>query len=163
MNKPLIREIKGWKKTDQKIRHSFKWPEDLKNKKKLDKFKEIDRINHKRILDLISIYGYPTSKLLGKKGMQNFWLLVQHQDRDTKLQKTCLKKCDFGKKEMAYLTDRILIHAGKKQIYGTQYRPKNGKYILFPLQNPAKVSKLRKDAGLESLDAYLKRAGAAKK
>ena len=163
MNKTLAKKIGMWKKADQKIRLSFNWPKDLKNKKKISRLRKIDDANYKKIIDLISVYGYPTSKLVGKKAMKSFWLVIQHQNRHPGLQKACLKKCDFGKSEVAYLTDRILVHENKKQIYGTQFKLKNGRYVLCPLRNYTHVSKLRKSAGLESLETYLKRAGVSKK
>ena len=53
--------------------------------------------------------------------MKAFWLLIQHQDNDVELQKQCLKRCNFELKNNAFLTDRVLINQGKKQIYGTQF------------------------------------------
>lgn len=118
----------------------------------------IDAANSYRIEKIIKSFGYPTSKLIGKKGMYYFHLLIQHQDFDLDLQKKCLKNCDFEQKSKAYLTDRVLINSGKKQLYGTQYmmNKKNDGMIPQPIQDPKNVEKRRKEVGLSSMKDELK-------
>lgn len=90
--------------------------------------------------------------------MNAFWLLIQHQDFDLDLQKACLKKCDFNKKDKAYLTDRILVSQGKKQKYGTQfYKNKKGNLVPRPIKALDQLDKRRKNVGLESFSRYKKK------
>lgn len=99
----------------------------------------VDAAHNQKIYKIIKKYGYPSAQIIGKKGMESFWLLIQHQDQDLELQKACLKKCDFAPKEKAYLTDRVLVNQGKNQKYGTQfYRQKNGTLTLRPIKNKRK-------------------------
>ncbi len=84
----------------------------------------VDWVHGQRIRKLIDKHGYPTVKAFGKKAMDAFWLLIQHQDYDTELQKDCLKNCSFSKTQFEHLTDRILLNEGKPQRYGTQFKRK---------------------------------------
>jgi len=117
----------------------------------------IDAVNGFRIKELIKKFGYPTKAKIGEASLRNFWLLIQHQDFDLDLQEKCLRNCDFAPKNKAYLTDRILINSGKKQLYGTQFhKDKNGILKPLPIQDPKNIDKRRKRAGLESLEKYAK-------
>lgn len=119
----------------------------------------IDQLHNLKIKEIITKYGYPTQKILGRKGMYNFWLLVQHQDQDIDLQKVCLEKCDFKNKEKAYLVDRIMTKEEGKQLYGTQFmvNKKSGKSRPFPIKDRKNLEKRRKEMGLETFAAYIKR------
>ncbi len=115
----------------------------------------IDFANGQRIQDLIKRFGYPSRTMVGEKLMSSFWLLIQHQDFEPDLQKECLKHCDFEPRNKAYLTDRVLINSGKKQIYGTQFhKNENGKMEPLPIDDEANVDKRRKEMGLEPLAEY---------
>lgn len=117
----------------------------------------IDGVHNWRIHKIIEKYGYPTQKLVGKKGMRKFFILIQHQDFDHELQKICLEQCDFNKENNAPLTDRVLVNAGKPQIYGTQfYRNKEGEMVPRPIKNKKNLSKRRKAVGLGSFSEYKK-------
>jgi len=118
----------------------------------------IDGVNNLRIKKIISDFGYPTQKLIGKRAMDSFYILAQHQDFDLELQKECLKNCDFQPKYMAHLTDRILVNSGKKQIYGTQFqRDKNLNSIPKPIEDIKNLDKRRKLVGLEPFKKYRKK------
>ncbi|MBU4421873.1 hypothetical protein L6259_01045 [Candidatus Parcubacteria bacterium] len=112
----------------------------------------LDAIHNTKLHRIIEDYGYPNAKILGKAGLYYFWLLIQHQDEDVKLQEDCLKNCNFAPKEKAFLTDRILVRYDKKQIYGTQFfrDKKTGKMQLRPVENLKDVNTLRKEAGIKT-------------
>ena len=160
MNKNLANNIKRWKEFEQKLR--FQAGKDFAKNHKTGVYNYmvylIDAINNLRIKEIIKECGYPTQKLLGKTGLKDFWLLVQHQDEDLKLQQECLANCAFAPVEKAYLMDRVLLAEGKKQLYATQFVIKDGRRVLRPLKNIKNVNKLRKLAGMESLESYLKKA-----
>ncbi len=108
----------------------------------------LDSSHNYWIHKIIQQYGYPTSKMVGADGMKSFWLLVQHQDFDLELQESCLKNCDFALQEQAYLTDRICVNSGKKQIYGTQFNS--------PIEDEKNVNEKRSKMGLSTIEEYLK-------
>jgi hypothetical protein len=106
--------------------------------------------------------GWPTRALVGNDGASAAWLLVQHADADRKFQRKCLDlmvklpKAEVSQTDIAYLTDRVLLAEGKKQVYGTQFDTVNGKLQPRPLDDEANVDKLRSAVGLPSLAEYAK-------
>lgn len=116
----------------------------------------IDEVHNSRIKRIITEYGFPTVGLIGRDALSAFWLLVQHQRYERKLQEEALAKCDFLPNEKALLTDRILINNGEKQIYGTQFQRSGSMFEPFPIENEKEVNKRRKDMGLSTLEEYLK-------
>jgi hypothetical protein len=114
----------------------------------------VDNIHTFKIRHIIEKHGYPTKKMVGAKALHQFWLLIQHQT-DTELQENCLFHCGFNQIDEAFLTDRICVHKGKKQIYGTQFRRnKKGKIELAPVENKKELEKRRKQAGLSTVKEY---------
>ena len=102
--------------------------------------------------------------MVGKDGAFAVWLLVQHADLSPKFQRKCLDLMakvppdEISRSNFAYLTDRVLLAEGKKQLYGTQFTLTNGVCTLRPLEDEANVDKRRKDVGLPPLAEYLKEA-----
>lgn len=151
-NNIFVKYVTEMEKIDQELRLQAKPGRELIN----FVIYAIDAVHNYRIHHLITLYGYPTEKTIGKKALHLFWLLIQHQDYDLPLQENCLKHCNFNKKDAAYLTDRVCVNKGKKQIFGTQFFMKNGKPSPRPIENPQKVDIRRKSVGLETLAKYTK-------
>ena len=63
---------------------------------------------------------------------------------------------DVAKGDFAYLTDRVLVADGKKQLYGTQFHDVKGKMEPQPIEDEASVDKRRKEMGLSTLAEYRK-------
>ncbi len=176
LNHRLVTEIQDMFEMDQDLRFSWnneslkqpiinfgtttkKTPKHIKKKWGLLNYLVyiLDHIHNTHIHRIIEQYGYPTSKLLGKKGLFQFFVLVQHQDSDSELQKQCLEYCNFSPKDRAYLTDRVLINEGKKQRYGTQFQrdTKTQKIVSKPIENLKQVERLRSTIGLMPLKKEL--------
>ncbi len=51
--------------------------------------------NQKRITEIFDQYGYVGYDLVGERGSQSFWLVVQHADNNPEFQKKILKKMKF--------------------------------------------------------------------
>lgn len=128
----------------------------------------VDKRNTHKMRKIITRYGWPTVYIVGKKASRNAWLIVQHSDHNIRFQKYCLNlmKRELSKNPasvfktgIAYLTDRILIKSGKKQLFGTQFkRHDNGALTLQPIIRKKDVNKRRKDYGMETLEKYVKKA-----
>jgi hypothetical protein len=58
---------------------------------------------------------------------------------------------------VAYLTDRVLLHEGKPQEYGTQAIARDGRFEPRKLRDPDQVDQRRASVGLGSLAGYLAR------
>jgi hypothetical protein len=129
----------------------------------MEKVGKIDEANTKWLRNVVDKHGWPTVTMVGKDGAQAAWLLVQHADKDRKFQRQCLDlmkdllaKGEADKKNFAYLTDRVLLAEGKKQLYGTQFHQVNGRWEPRPLEDPLGVDDRRKEMGLGTLEEYRK-------
>ena len=132
-------------KTDQEVRKVWiKWMNDhgsngivvtaklsmeqnVEFEKVTAKMKAVDEDNTKWLKGIVEQHAWPTNTLVGKDGASAAWLLVQHADADPKFQRRCLDlmaklpKDEVSQSNLAYLTDRVLLAEGKKQLYGTQF------------------------------------------
>ncbi len=126
------------------------------------KLAAIDRQNTARLEQIVDRYGWPGRALVGFEAADAAWLLVQHADANVAFQKRCLKlmqeapKGDVKPKQIAYLTDRILVHEGKMQMYGTQAQGQGGVLKPLPIADEANVDRRRALAGMPPLAEYLK-------
>jgi hypothetical protein len=121
-------------------------------------------LNKLRLNAVFDKYGFPGYDLVGEKGSNNFWLMVQHCDKDVRFQQTILKamktelpKHNADHKNFAYLTDRVFLNTGRKQIYGTQltYNTDSCQAIPKPLEDSLNVNTRRVAIGLEPIESYL--------
>lgn len=156
INKQLQKKILKMAKNDQDARNKF--IKDPHNKKLGKILYRIDNKNTKEAKNIIIKYGWPTFDLIGKKASNDFWLLVQHADRDINFQKKCLqllneavKRKQAVPKNFAFLEDRVLSAEGKKQKFGTQFIFKNRKLVHKPIQDAKNVDKRRLKYGLNTL------------
>jgi hypothetical protein len=125
----------------------------------------VDSLNYNQIATIFGKYGFPNYDLVGKRGSNNYWLLVQHQDAHPRFQKKILKsmKKDVilgraSSTNYAYLLDRVKINGHKRQVYGTQMTL-NGDSSSFepmPLKRPRKVDSRRARMGLQPIADYIK-------
>jgi len=126
------------------------------------KMNGVDADNTKWLKGVVEMHGWPANTLAGTDGADAAWLLVQHADADPKFQRRCLDlmsklpKKEVSQSKLAYLTDRVLLAEGKKQLYGTQFHSVDGKWKVRPLEDEANVDKRRAQVGLPTLAEYTK-------
>jgi hypothetical protein len=111
---------------------------------------------------VIADMGWPGKSLVGEDGAGAAWLLVQHADRDPAFQRRCLDLMTVAVRrgeatliQQAYLTDRVLLHEGKPQEYGTQAIARDGGFVPRKLRDGEHVDQRRASIGLGSLAGYL--------
>jgi hypothetical protein len=113
---------------------------------------------------VITDVGWPGKSLVGEGGAEAAWLLAQHCDRDPAFQRRCLDlltaAVEHGEAtvvQQAYLTDRVLLHEGKPQEYGTQAIARDGRFEARNLRDQDHVDQRRASVGLSPLAGYLTR------
>ena len=118
---------------------------------------------------VLTQYGWPGRHLVGDEGSHGAWLLLQHADRDTALQRTALQLLetavrdnDASRRDLAYLTDRVRVAEGRPQVYGTQLQyDSRGCASPKPSEDPAQLDARRASVGLEPVAQYIEAVMAA--
>lgn len=111
-------------------------------------------------------FGWPGKSLVGEKGAETAWIILQHAIGNPKLQRRCLPllqaAADAGeipRYQPAYLEDRICCFEERPQRYGTQLDwDENGELSPLPLEDPDRVDDYRDNVGLGPLDERVKQA-----
>lgn len=163
-NQGLADELRAMAETDQVAAYIPQGKYKQWSSEKWEEFKDSVFTTHKvRLEEIFEEYGYPGFDLVGKEGSNDFWLMVQHCDKDIAFQSRVLEKLkiEVGKNNAAgsnygLLTDRVKINSGSKQIYGTQVTyTDQGQAYPKPLLDSANVNKRRSEIGLEPIEDYL--------
>jgi hypothetical protein len=113
----------------------------------------VDRANTARMREIVATCGWPGSALAGTDGAHAAWLLVQHAPDDFKeeclpLLEDAVARGDAAPRDLAYLTDRVLMQRGEPQVYGTQYLIVDGRLNLWTVRDPDQLDERRAVLGL---------------
>ncbi len=119
----------------------------------------VDAPNAERMRQIVDQHGWPGKSLVGDDGAHAAWLLVQHATHDVELMQRCLALLESAvaageasSKDLAYLTDRVRVRQGKRQLYGTQYRDGlDGQTVLEEIEDAEHVDERRRAVGLPSM------------
>ncbi|MFE1378172.1 DUF6624 domain-containing protein [Streptomyces sp. NPDC058740] len=130
----------------------------------------IDADNSRWLKEVVDQCGWPGIALVGEQGAEEAWLLAQHADRDPDFRREILgllqEAVDIGDappRFLAYLTDRVLVAAGKPQVYGTQYTQdaNGGNLRPYAVEDPAGLDARRAAVGLDTAAEYDRRMRAS--
>jgi hypothetical protein len=130
----------------------------------LERMETVDRDNLAWLKTVVEKHGWPGKALVGPDGAQGAFLIAQHAVSDLDFMARCLdglkaayKTGDADGQWVALMTDRLLVLKDKKkQRYGTQLVPKDGKLVPQPIEDEAHVDARRAELGLPPLADYLK-------
>lgn len=152
----LAHEIEELAVSDQKMREQHRI-----GVKKFDE--EVDIKSTRRMKEIIAEIGWPTISKVGVTGSYNAWLIVQHTVRDLVFMTECLElmksfpPIEIDPANIAYLEDRIRVYQGQTQLYGTQAKILNGRYVPSPVENEIEVDVRRSAIGLTPLKEYFEK------
>ena len=189
INEPLKRELESILSTDQGVREYIvgnpgerrkdslaallKIPKDSLDLNPWGCMANIDKINLAKVEKIITQYGYPGKSLVGEPANTAVFFVIQHSPKIEKyfpLIENAAKTKELPFEYYALMLDRKLALAGKEQIYGTQIftksitdsvtgTKKKFSYVV-PIKDPARVNKLRKEAGFnQTVEENAKRLG----
>jgi hypothetical protein len=123
----------------------------------------IDTANTAWLKRVIARQGWPTRAQVGAEGVRAAFLLVQQADLDTAFQARVLPliQQSFAAGELpggdvAMLTDLAAINHGWPQVYGTQARLVNGRWVAAPIGDSARVDERRARMGLPPIGVYFR-------
>ncbi|GGF57014.1 DUF6624 domain-containing protein [Alteromonas lipolytica] len=123
----------------------------------------IDAQNTERLKQIIAQYSWVTPELVGKKGVSSAFLIIQHSPDYAFqeamlpiLKQAFLQGEGIDGQDFALLTDRVLVHRGEPQIYGTQLNIIDDALVFDPIKEPASVDARRAEVGLPPLEEYIR-------
>ena len=164
INLPLQKELIEMENQDQYIRKVIGetgWkdiPKEL-----IEKMIEIDKTNTVKLKAIIKKHSWLTKDLVGIEGVSAAFMIIQHSPDEAfqeymlpYLKRSYSNDEGVSGQQIALLTDRILVHQGKKQIYGTQATITDGKVVFHPIEDEANVDERRASMKMPPLDFYLK-------
>ncbi len=138
------------------------YQEELMRLGKIKSNQDLRESHLESLKQIVNTIGWPTIQQVGANASHMAWSIVLHADFDLEYQKSVLnvlKKANEDQikiSEIPYLTDRILLNEGKKQLYGTQYEiDQQGNIIPRPIQSLNKVDDRRQEYGLVPFNEYL--------
>jgi hypothetical protein len=126
----------------------------------------IDKSNGEKLKLFVSKFGCPDISMVGRDGVQAFWSLVHHGNDDDFQRsllpyiKTAFENGIVPGQQYAHFVDKILVHEGKPQKYGTQLRPLHewidNRPVAYEMEDPENINARRAKVGLFSFEDYLK-------
>jgi hypothetical protein len=130
----------------------------------------VDSSNTAWLKAYVRMWKWPTATQVGKRNVNNAFLIVQHAVHDTAFMREMLplieasaRAGDLKPGDVAMLTDRLEIKAGRRQKYGTQLTIRDGRLVIDPIADSANVDERRKALGLPPLAEYVRMADSAMK
>lgn len=163
-NESLQSQLIEMAKLDQLLRNQLgeagwdKAPKELRAQ-----LSKVDQGNTEALKAILSDRQWFTEKEVGRDGISAAFLIIQHspdeqfQERMLPILKNSyLNNEGVSGQEVALLTDRVLIHMDKAQIYGTQAEIKNGEVTFMPISDKDLVDKRRAEMGMPPLEYYKK-------
>jgi hypothetical protein len=108
---------------------------------------------------ILERFGLPTRAMVGPAGSDAAMLIIQHnwplQERALALAKAS-PAGQISPEKVAMLEDRILVHQGKPQQFGTQFTlAADGVFRFAPVSDLSGLSARRAAAGIPPLDQYV--------
>jgi hypothetical protein len=121
----------------------------------------IDESNTRWLTELTRQQGWPGRSQVGDDGAHAAWLLAQHADQDPDQQRRFLGLLreavaagEASAANLAYLEDRVRVHAGQSQLYGTQFTRDEHGLRPDPIEDPTRLDERRAAAGLGPFAEY---------
>jgi hypothetical protein len=115
-----------------------------------------------RLQAIIEQYGWPDSLRVGRAAAEGAFLILQHspvhefQKRMVPVIEKRALEGRLRRSEAALLIDRVLMHEGLPQRYGTQFTLKQGRMVLHPVEEEAGLEQRRKSMQLPTMEEYMK-------
>jgi hypothetical protein len=131
------------------------------------RLEEVHRANASRLRQIIAVFGWPGITLVGDHGAKAAWRIALHSIGEPPFMRQCRDLLDKASQEndaprwqFAMIDDRIRVHEGKPQRYGTQLRSGANGLEPHPIENVERINSMRMQAGLPPLARTLAQARA---
>jgi hypothetical protein len=135
------------------------------------RMEEVHRRNASRLAEILDAHGWPGRSLVGEEGAEAAWRIAQHAISVPQLQRRALAllrdaagRGDAKAEHWAQLEDRVRVHEGRPQLFGTQFDwDADGQMSPLPIEDPGGVEGRRRAVHLPPLAETVarQRAGVA--
>ncbi len=122
-----------------------------------------DSANTAWLRGAVASHGWPAQSTVGREAASAAFLLVQHASRDTAFQAAMLRELvtafEHGEADgqsVALLTDRVAVHRGQPQVYGTQADMRDGRMVFEPIADSAGLDSRRARMGMMPIGEYVR-------
>ena len=110
---------------------------------------------------VVTTFGWPRRSVLGDTAAEAAWLIVQHsssefQEQMLPILETEAKQGEVSAANVAMLFDRVRVHRGQPQRYGTQFEVTGNRLVPDTIADPGIVDSLRASVGLPPMAEYVK-------
>ena len=123
----------------------------------------IDSANTTWLKGVVARQGWPGRSVVGPEASSAAFLIVQHAVQDSAFQAQALALMEKGVAtgevagaDVAMLADRVAVHRGRPQRYGTQAKLLDGRLVLDPIEDSAHVDQRRAALGMPPLREYVR-------
>jgi hypothetical protein len=164
-DKALIARLQAIHERDQKPRHDFLFAYKTKAVDLLDslvrEMQIADSVNLIEIQDILQTYGFPSKTIVGTNNSV-IWLVIQHSDVEFQkayypMLRQAAEEGELSWDNIALLEDRIAMHEGRPQRYGSQVvENSEGELVIYTLLDKDSVDIWRAAVGLNPLEEYAK-------
>lgn len=156
-NDSLRRVVIAIAAADQEARRDF--GRRLSESEYVDSLQRVDSTHAAVIQAIIDRFGLPTRSMVGARGADAVMLVIQHhiplQARVLDLARAA-QPGDVSPERLAMLEDRVLVHQGKAQRFGTQTTLVDARTLRFaPVADVGTLDTRRARAGLPPIVEYV--------
>lgn len=164
VSNPALRdELLAMEKVDQEERRKCSGGDaDFQMKCYVEIAKTIDAPNTGRLIAIFNTHGLPGTKMVGREGLNAFMILLQHTIGDELRLKAvkpitkAFKRKEITPQDYANFIDRLRLHQGKGQLYGSGFEFKDGKMVLSKTEDLKHLEKRRRRIGLPPMSETVK-------
>src|SRR3954471_30339 len=143
MDESLEKALLDMEERDQALRAELTAAGEL-NERYHPRLEELHRAHASRLRQIIAVFGWPGSTLVGDKGAKAAWRIALHSISEPPFMRQCRDLLEHASEagdtprwQFAIIDDRIRVYEGKPQRYGTQLRVGANGLEPHPLENEA--------------------------
>jgi hypothetical protein len=121
-----------------------------------------DSMRTARLRAIVAEYGWPYGSRAGREAADAAFLILQHSPAHD-FQKEMLptvealaREGSIPSSDAALLIDRVLMHDGLPQRYGTQFELVEGRWVLHPVEDEEGLEERRRSMGLPGMEEYMR-------
>jgi len=125
----------------------------------IDEIARVNKKNSLRLLEIIKQQGWPTINLVGIKGRDAAFVILQQaeptiQERLLPTLKNEFVQGQLSGQKLAAFIDIMLIKSGKKQRYGTQLAIVNGQIVFNDIVDKKNIDQRRQEMNMLPMAQY---------